>query len=149
MLFHDEVCGNLFTQIDKAMDLLMTKYLKALISFEGIHRIETFPVPEDALRDAVLNAIVDRDYAIPAQIQIRVYDDRLYIWNPGQLPENWPVETRLGSHSSRPYNPDVANAFFRTGEIESRGQGIERILILVENRSLLHLRFRQSTTILG
>ncbi len=127
VLFHDEVCGNLFIQISKTMDLLKTEYLKAVISYEGIQRIETFPVPVDALREAMLNAIVHRDYAIPAQIQIRVYDDRLSIWNPGELPEDWTVQKLLGPHSSRPYNPDIANTFFRAGEIESWGRGIQRI----------------------
>ena len=127
VLFHDEVRGNLFTQANKSMDLLMTKYLKAVISYEGIQRIETYPVPLAALKEALLNAIVHRDYAAPAQIQIRVYQDRLHIWNPGELPEDWSVEKLLGQHSSRPYNPDIANAFFQAGEIESWGRGVERI----------------------
>ena len=127
VLFHDEVRGNLFTQARKSMDLLMTKYLKAVISYEGIQRIETYPVPLVALKEALLNAIVHRDYAVPAQIQIRVYQDRLHIWNPGELPEDWSVEKLLDQHSSRPYNPDIANAFFQAGEIESWGRGVERI----------------------
>ena len=89
----------------------MTKYLKAMIRYEGIQRIETYPVPEDALREAVLNAVVHRDYAVAAQIQIRVYDNRLKIWNPGKLPENWSLEKLLSQHPSQPSNPDIANAF--------------------------------------
>ena len=126
--YQDEICGDLFMQVDTTMDLLLTKYLKATISYEGIQRIETYPVPEGALREAVLNAIVHRDYAIPAQIQIRIYADRLQIWNPGELPEGWSLEKLLGQHPSRPFNPDVANAFFRAGEIETWGRGIQRIL---------------------
>ena len=110
------------------MDLLLTKYLKAVISYEGIQRVETYPVPVDALREAVLNAIIHRNYGIPAPIQIRVYADRLYIWNPGELPEDWSVEKLLGQHASQPFNPDIANAFFWAGEIESWGRGIQRIL---------------------
>lgn len=125
--YHDEVCGDLFTQVSKTMDLLMTKYLKALISYEGIQRVETYPVPEGTLREAVLNAVVHRDYAVAAQIQIRVYADRLKIWNPGGLPENWSLERFLGQHPSQPSNPDIANAFFRAGEVESWGRGIQRI----------------------
>ena len=125
--YHDEVCGDLFTQVSKAMDLLTTKYLKAVISYEGVQRIETYPVPESALREAVLNAVVHRDYAVAAQIQIRVYADRLKIWNPGELPGNWSLEKLLGQHPSQPFNPDIANAFFRAGEIESWGRGILRI----------------------
>lgn len=126
--YHDEVRGDLFTQVSKTIDLLLTKYLKAAISYEGIQRVETYPVPESALREIVLNAIVHRDYAIGAPIQIRVYADRLSIWNPGELPENWSREKLLGQHASRPFNPDVANAFFRAGEIEAWGRGIQRVL---------------------
>lgn len=125
--YHDEVCGDLFSQVSKTMDLLTTKYLKALISYEGIQRIETYPVPESALREAVLNAVVHRDYAVAAQIQIRVYADRLKIWNPGELPGDWSLEKLLGQHPSQPPNPDIANAFFRAGEVESWGRGIQHI----------------------
>jgi len=126
--YHDEVRGDLFTQVAKTTDLLLTKYLKAAISYEGIQRVETYPVPESALREAVLNAVVHRDYAVPAPIQIRVYADRLRIWNPGELPEDWSEAKLLGEHPSQPYNPDIANAFFRAGEIEAWGRGIQRVL---------------------
>jgi ATP-dependent DNA helicase RecG len=56
VLYHDEIHGDLFTQVDRVMDLLMTKYLIAGISYRRIHRIETFPVPEEAIREAVVNA---------------------------------------------------------------------------------------------
>ena len=125
--YHDEVHGDLFTQVDKTIDLLLSKYLKATISYEGIQRVESYPMPENALREAVLNASVHRDYAVAAAIQIRVYADRLLIWNPGGLPESWSREKLLGPHPSHPFNPDVANAFFRAGEIEAWGRGIERI----------------------
>ena len=83
------VDGDLFTQAAKTIELLTTKYLKAAISYQGIQRIESLPVPEPALREAVLNAIIYRDYAVGAPIQIRVYPDRLAIRNPGELPEGW------------------------------------------------------------
>ena len=127
LLYHDEVHGDLFTQTRQTMDLLLTKYLKAAISYRGIHRVETLPVPEAALREAVLNAIIHKDYASHSPVQIRVYADKLKIWNAGELPENWSVENLLGEHSSRPFNPSLANAFFRAGEIEAWGRGIERI----------------------
>lgn len=125
--YHDVIEGDLFTQVGKTMELLLTKYLKAVISYEGIQRIESFPMPEPALREALLNAVVHRDYAVPTPIQIRVYADRLSIWNPGELPENWTQATLLGPHESQPYNPDIANTFFRSGEIEAWGRGIERV----------------------
>lgn len=126
--YQDEVQGDLFAQVDKTMDLLLTKYLKATISYEGIQRVESFPMPVSALREALLNAVVHRDYAVPTPIQIRVYADRLVIWNPGELPEDWSTERLMGEHFSEPYNPDIANAFFRAGEIEAWGRGIQRVL---------------------
>ena len=78
-----------------------------------------------ALREALLNAVAHKDYAGCTPIQIKVYADRIRIWNEGQLPENWTVDNLMHEHSSRPYNPDIANAFFRSGYVESWGRGIE------------------------
>jgi ATP-dependent DNA helicase RecG len=127
LAYQDEVNGDLFTQVQNTLDLLFTKYLKAVIGYEDIVRVEHFPVPRAALREAVLNALVHRDYMIPAPLQIRVYDDKLTLWNPATLPEGWTERTLLAPHASRPVNPDIANAFFRAGEIEAWGRGIERI----------------------
>ena len=127
LAYHDEVHGDLFTQVAATIERLQTKYLKAAIRYEGIQRIEWFPVPEAALREAVLNALVHRDYAITAPVQIRVYENRLRIWNPAVLPDGWAVEDLLREHASLPYNPNIANAFFRAGEIEAWGRGIQRI----------------------
>jgi len=119
LAYHDLVHGGLFNQVAQTVDLLRTKYLKAAISYEGLQRIESFPVPYDALREAVLNALVHRDYAVTAPVQIRVYEERLVIWNPAVLPEGWTQQTLVGPHVSHPYNPDIANTFFRAGEIEA------------------------------
>ena len=119
LLYHDEIHGDLFTQVDRTMDLLLTKYLKAGISYVGIQRIETLPVPEAALREAVLNAIIHKDYASGTPIQISVYQDQLMLWNTGELPPDWTVAKLKGKHPSHPFNPDVANAFFRAGMIEA------------------------------
>ena len=128
LVYQDEVHSNLFQQIVKLMDLLCTKYMKAIITYEGIQRIETLPMPREALREALLNACINKDYAEPSPIQIRVYENKLEIINGGVLPEGWTVETLLSSHRSMPYNPDIANTFFRAGEIEAWGRGIERII---------------------
>lgn len=126
--FQDEVHGDLFSQVIKTLDLLLTKYTEATISYRGVQRVENYPVPEAALREALHNAVVHRDYAVAAPIQIRVYADKIRIWNPGQLPADWNVGKLLGQHASYPFNPDIANAFFRAGMIESWGRGIEKIL---------------------
>lgn len=120
LAYHDEVHGGLFNQVEQSLDLIRTKYLKAAIRYEGIQRIETYPVPEAALREALLNAVVHRDYAIAAPIQIRVYQDHLKLWNPAVLAEGWNLKKLLGEHASHPFNPDIANTFFRAGEHRDR-----------------------------
>jgi ATP-dependent DNA helicase RecG len=125
--FQDEVHGNLFEQIEKTMELLFTKYIKAIISYEDIYRIETFEYPKEAVREALLNAVSHKDYASGYPIQISVYADKIMIWNEGSLPDNWSIERLFSKHPSKPNNPDIANAFFRSGNVEAWGRGIEKI----------------------
>jgi ATP-dependent DNA helicase RecG len=126
--FQDEIHGNLFEQIEKAMDLLFTKYIKAEISYEGINRVEKYEYPKDAVREALLNAIAHKDYSGGVPIQISIYNDKIIFWNEGQLPENWTIESLLTKHPSKPYNPDIANALFRSGYIESWGRGTLKMI---------------------
>jgi len=126
--FQDEIHGNLFEQIEKSMDLLFTKYIKAEISYEGINRVEKFDYPKEAVREALMNAIAHKDYSGSIPIQISVYSDKIIFWNEGQLPENWTLDTLLEKHASRPFNPDIANALFRSGYIESWGRGTIKII---------------------
>ena len=125
--FQDEIHGNLFEQVEKTIDMLFTRYIKAMISYEGIYRVETYEYPKDAIREAVHNAIAHKDYTGATPIQISVYKDKIMIWNYGQLPENWTIETLQEKHSSVPYNPDISNAFFRIGYIEAWGRGIRKM----------------------
>ena len=53
---------------------------------------------------------------------------KLFFWNEGQLPENWTVKNLLEKHASRPFNPDIANALFRSGYIEAWGRGTIKII---------------------
>jgi ATP-dependent DNA helicase RecG len=128
LLYHDEFHGDLFHQMDQCVETLLTKYLIAWITYEGVQRVETYPVPREALREAIINALIHKDYTSGAPIQISVYADRLMIWNPGQLPANWSPERLLIKHPSEPPNPSLAQVFFRTGLIEAWGRGYERIL---------------------
>ncbi|MCM8539266.1 MAG: putative DNA binding domain-containing protein [Lentisphaeraceae bacterium] len=136
LLYQDEIHGNLFEQVEKTLDLLLTKYLKAMITYEGIQRVETFPYPVEALREALLNSIAHKDYSSGVPIQISVYENKLMIWNNGQLHSGWTVENLLKKHSSQPYNPDIANAFFRAGMIESWGRGIEKMYTACEEHGI-------------
>jgi len=127
LLFQDEVTGSLAEQVDRALDLLTTKYMAALIRYDGLQRIETLPYPRDALREALLNAVIHKDYATGNPVQISVYSDRLIFWNEGQLPLDWTLDNLTSKHPSRPYNPLIADVFFRMGMIEAWGRGIEKI----------------------
>ncbi len=128
LIFQDEIHGNLFNQIEKTIDLLFTKYIKAFISYEGIQRLETYEFPKDAIREALLNAISHKDYSSGIPIQISVYSDKIMFWNEGELPQNWTTENLTRKHASKPYNPDIANWFFRSGYIESWGRGTLKII---------------------
>jgi ATP-dependent DNA helicase RecG len=127
LLYQDEIHGPLVSMPDKVMEALLLKYFKAYISYRGIQRIETYPIPQDAVREAVLNAVVHKDYSTYNPIHIRVYDDKTLISNDGRFPEEITSENLLTARISKPFNPTIANAFFRCGLIEAWGRGIERI----------------------
>ena len=127
LIYQDEVHGSILEQVDKAIELIYFKYMRAKITYEGIYRRERYFVPEAALREALLNAICHKQYESRIPIQVSVYDDRLYVANVGRLPENWTLENLMGKHASLPYNPDIAHIFYLAGFIESWGRGIEKI----------------------
>ena len=134
LAFQDEVHGNLIEQIDKADDLLRSKYFTYAITYSGTSRIEKPPFPEKAIREALLNAIAHKDYADGTPIQISVYTDNIVFWNPGHLPVNWTEEDLKIKHPSIPHNPDIANALFRCGDIEAWGRGTLKMI----RESILH-----------
>jgi len=126
--YQDEIHGSLIEQIDKAVELVYTKYLKALIYYEGIQRIERFMFPRDAFREILLNAVVHKDYSTCNPIQISVYEDKMYIWNDGIMPEELSTPEKLfQKHSSRPFNPRLAGIFFKSGMIEGWGRSFDKI----------------------
>lgn len=80
--------------------------LKAEISYHGVTRVETYPFPKDAIREAVFNAIAHKFYGALIPIQISVYADKIYIANDCIFPEDWTIDDLMGKHRSRPYNPE-------------------------------------------
>ena len=67
---------------------------------------------------------MQKDYSF---VDIHIYPDKVLIYNDGRLPESWSVEDLFMSHTSKPYNPLIAGSFFRSGQIEAWGRGIEKI----------------------
>lgn len=137
LAFQDEVHGSLMEQIDKAMDLINTKYLIYGISYVGVSRHETPQFPIEALRESLMNCVAHKAYEDATLTQISVYPDHVFFWNAGRLPEDWTTQKLFEKHPSRPYNPSIANALFRCGDIESWGRGYKRILEAVSSHKLL------------
>lgn len=125
--YQDEIHGSLFIQADRVIELIYLKYMKAIISYDNVTRIETYPLPKAAVREAVYNAIIHCNYAALIPIQIRIHEDAVYISNDCVFPVGWTVETLMERHRSQPYNPNIANGFFRAGYVETWGRGIEKI----------------------
>ncbi len=126
--YQDEIHGPLIEQIDRTIDLMYTKYMKAMITYDGIQRVEIFMFPRDAFREILLNGVVHKDYASCNPIQISVYEDHMYIWNDGEMPANLrTTESLFAKHSSKPYNPKLAHVFFVSGMIEAWGRGFDKI----------------------
>jgi ATP-dependent DNA helicase RecG len=136
ILFQDEIHGNLIDQVEKTMELIFTKYTKALISYRGLNRIETYEYPDNGIKEAILNSVTHKRYASGSPIQIRVYQDRIVIWNSRYIQDAMTHEELFGEHASKPGNPDVATAFFRSGYVEAWGRGVYRMVKECENAGL-------------
>jgi len=126
LMFQDVVEGNIIQMADRVVDLLKAKYLIMPITFKGMNRIEKLEVPEEALREILYNSIIHKDYT-GVHIQMRVWNDHVDVWNDGELPAGYTLETLLGQHSSRPRNKNIANAFFKAGFIDAWGRGYKKI----------------------
>ena len=142
LIFQDSVGGDYIRMADNVIDLLKSKYLISPIHYEGLQRIEPLEIPEDALREAIFNAIIHRDQT-GAHIQMKVYNDHIELWNDGGLPEGFTIDTLLGKHNSKPRNKNLAEIFYKAGFIESWGRGIEKITEGFEKAGLKKPEFQE------
>lgn len=127
VVYHNDLEESLIVNATKVIDLIYQMYLKAKIRYEHDIRVEEYPFAREAIREAVYNAIAHNCYMYGTPIQIRVMDNAITISNSCILPEGWTIETLMQPHESRPYNPDIANVFYRAGFIENWGQGVQKI----------------------
>ena len=123
----DAVQGNVIEQVERAMAFVKRNICMG-VEIRGLQREDVWEYPLDGLREALINAVCHRDYASTANVQIRIFDDRLEIWNPGVLPDGMTVADLWKQHESRPRNQLVANAFFLIKYVEQFGTGIQRIV---------------------
>lgn len=91
LIIQDVIGGSIIQMADKVVDVLRAKYLVSPVRFEGMQRFETLEIPIEALREIIYNAIAHKNYMGPA-IQMHVYNDRIEIWNDGNLPEGYTEE---------------------------------------------------------
>lgn len=124
--YQDEVHGSLIYQAEKIVEILYSKYLKAYVSFNGMQRIDEYILPEVAAREIIYNFLQHKAYNLAVPTQIKVYDDHLYIWNPGEIP-NEVKDILFEAHPSIPRNLKISQVFFRAGFVEYWGSGIKRI----------------------
>ena len=124
--YQDEVHGSLMFQAEEIVRILYTKYLKAYVSFNGMQRVDEYIIPETAAREIIYNFLQHKAYNIAIPTQIKVYEDHLYFWNPGEIP-NEVKDILFKSHPSMPRNLKISQTFFRAGFVEYWGSGIKRI----------------------
>lgn len=127
IIFQEVEEANLIFLLQAVLNQLNHKFLIKSIAFEGINRIEKGEYPLAAIREMLLNALVHRNY-MGAPTQIRVYDDKINIWNEGALPEGISLASLKHSHASKPRNPIIADVCFKGGYIDSWGRGTIKIL---------------------
>ncbi|RLA73342.1 MAG: AAA family ATPase, partial [Epsilonproteobacteria bacterium] len=128
LLTSDIVEGNLFEQLEKIIEILRTKYLHSYISYDGLNRVETLEYPYEAVREIIINALIHRDYSDTTVLQIRVYDNKIVFTNGATLSHEVPIEKFKVDHLSKPYNPLIANIFYKAGFVESWGKGTNNIV---------------------
>ena len=118
--------GNLIQIVDKVVDLLEQMYLIHPIHYKGMQRVEPLEFPIEALREILYNAVAHKDYR-GTEITVRVFKDRLEIWNPGTIPSELDINHLWERHGSIQRNRLIAEAFYYAGFVEAWGRGFEKI----------------------
>ena len=126
LIFQDVIEGDLIRMADRVVNILRSKYLISPIHYEGLQRIEPLEIPEDSLREAIFNSIIHKLYT-GVHTQMKVWNDKIELWNDGGLPFDMTIESLMLDHSSKPRNPNIAAVFYKAGFIESWGRGITKI----------------------
>lgn len=132
-IFRDrhEFTGSLLSQLNDIYDFIDRRN-QTQATFDGLLRIDTRDYPETALREALLNLLVHRDYAIHASSSISIYDDRIEFLSVGGLAPNIEQEDLMvGLSVCR--NQYLANVFYRLQLIEAYGTGIRKIMEAYKN----------------
>ena len=112
----------------------------------AINREDRLPVPAEALREIVINAVIHRDVSNPSSyVAIAVFDDRIEIHSIGGFPTGIRAELLSQEHRSIPRNPLIAGAFHRTGAIEVWGRGTNRVIEACRAYGIAEPSFREDS----
>lgn len=139
--------GNAFDLVDKAEDFVLRNIKKAIWLVPGqIQREEKHDYPPGAIREAIVNAVVHRDYSSPSKVQVRVFNGYMEVWNPGKLPEGWTIEKLKRKHESIPKNPLLFKQFFWVKYVEDVGGGTLDMINECENWGIPEPDFEDTGT---
>ncbi len=101
-----------------------------------------YELPPEAISEAIINAIAHRDYYSNASVEVRLFADRLEVWNPGTLPGTLTLEDLRSDHASIPNNPLIAEPLYLTRYIEKAGSGTQKMIELCRYNNLPEPEFR-------
>lgn len=129
--------GDLFDQANQAHDFVLAKINRAVGTRAlSITAPATYELPPDAVSEAIVNAIAHRDYHSNASVEVRLFADRLEVWNPGSLPGTLTLDDLRNDHPSVPRNPLIAESLYLTRYIEKAGSGTQRMIELCREAGL-------------
>ena len=136
--------GDLFQQSDLSRDFVLSRINRAVgVRSESNIAPATYELPPDAVGEAVVNAITHRDYNSNASVEVRLFSDRLEVWNPGRLPGTLTFDDLRTDHPSVPNNPLIAESMYLARYIEKAGSGTQRMIELCHEASLPEPDFEQ------
>lgn len=129
--------GDLFEQADQARGFVLAKINRAIgTRAAGNTAPSTYELPPDAISEAIVNAVAHRDYHSNASVEVRLFADRLEVWNPGVMPGTLTLEALRVDHPSIPNNPLIAESLYLARYIEKAGSGTQRMIDLCREAGL-------------
>lgn len=135
------ITGTIIEQVPAVLNFIR-RHINVAVEFDGQpQRKEVWEYPKEAIREGVINAICHRNYEDTGNVQVRIFDDRLEIWNPGPLPFNLTIEMLRKHHQSKPRNDLIARCFYLVKYIEQWGTGTNRMIKLCMEAKLPGLDF--------
>ena len=121
--------GSVFEMVDTAVGFVMSRIDQHVGERTRTAQVDVTPeLPAQAVTEAIVNAVVHRDYTSNGSVQVMLFKDRLEVWNPGRLPQGMTIAKLNKEHTSNPVNPVLANPVYLAGYIEQMGTGTTDII---------------------